>query len=119
MEEKADIWFQGWSADRPNPYWNDLAEELIRRFGDSACVNVVGSFNKLKQTRTVLDYQENFEDLRSGMMKLNPARNEAYLINSFVSGLDEEIQPVLMMLKPPDLTYAFLQARMEEASIDA
>ncbi|CAN1751344.1 Transposon Ty3-I Gag-Pol polyprotein [Linum perenne] len=119
LEDKADIWFQGWSADRPNPYWDDLTEELIRRFSDSACVNVVGSFNKLKQTGTVLDYQEKFEDLRSRMMKLNPALNEAYFINSFISGLDEEIQPVLLMLQPPDLTTAFLQARMEEASIEA
>ncbi|CAN1821061.1 hypothetical protein LINPERHAP1_LOCUS29356 [Linum perenne] len=67
----------------------------------------------------MLEYQERFEDLRSKMLKRNPTLNETYFINSFISGLDDEIQPVLMMLKPPDLTNAFLHARIEEASIEA
>ncbi|CAN1762659.1 hypothetical protein LINPERHAP1_LOCUS8473 [Linum perenne] len=61
----------------------------------------------------MLEYQEKFEELRSRMLKLTPTLNEGYFVNSFISGLDEEIQPVLLMLKPPDLTDAFLQARME------
>ncbi|CAN1845235.1 Transposon Tf2-9 polyprotein [Linum perenne] len=48
------------------------------------------------------------------MLKLNPTLGEAYFVQSFISGLDEEIQPVLLMLGRPDLNTAFLQARMEE-----
>ncbi|CAN1725510.1 hypothetical protein LINPERHAP1_LOCUS111 [Linum perenne] len=67
----------------------------------------------------MLEYQEKFEDLRSRMLKLNPTLNETYFIDSFISGLDDEIQLNLMMLKPTYLNDEFLQARMEEASIEA
>ena len=64
LEGRADIWYQGWAGDRQNLQWETLVEELLKMFGDSSYVNVVASFNKLKQTGSVVEYREKFEDLR-------------------------------------------------------
>ncbi|CAN0908672.1 hypothetical protein LINGRAHAP2_LOCUS25399, partial [Linum grandiflorum] len=119
LEDRADVWFQGWSSGKETLVWEEFSAELLRRFGDSGSLNIVGAFNKLRQTGTVIAYQERFEELRSQMLRLNPALGEEYFVKSFISGLDDEIQPVLMMMEPANLTTAFLQARMEESSMEA
>jgi hypothetical protein len=52
----------------------------------------VEEFNKLIQDRSVDDYIERFEELRSLMNALNPSLTESYYISSFISGLKEDIK---------------------------
>lgn len=59
-------------------------------------------------------YQEMFEELKSLMMLKNPLLNETYFISSFISGLREEIKPMVKMLSPTSLTKAFEIAQLQE-----
>ena len=76
-------------------------------------------FNKLIQDKSVDDYIERFEELRSLMSALNPSLAESYYVSSFISGLKEDIKPMLKILKPSNVLMAFEQARWQEESNNA
>lgn len=61
---------------------------------------MVAEFNKLRQTDSVLAYQEQFEELRALMLVSNNSLSEQYFISSFISGLKEEIKFVVQMFLP-------------------
>ncbi|CAL1379503.1 unnamed protein product [Linum trigynum] len=119
LEGRAYTWFEGWSFRRLPLIWGYFVDELLHRFGHQEQLNVVAAFNKLRQTSSVARYQEEFEDLRSRLLRLNPELNEHYFIMSFLGGLDDEIQPRVQVLNPPTLACAFYQARLEESAIEA
>jgi len=79
----------------------------------------VEEFNKLIQDKSVDDYIERFEELRSLMSALNPSLAESYYVSSFISGLKEDIKPMLKILKPSNVLMAFEQARWQEESNNA
>ncbi|CAL1382814.1 unnamed protein product [Linum trigynum] len=119
LEGRAHTWFEGWSFRRFPLIWGQFVEELLHRFGNQEQLNVVAAFNQLRQTTTLSRYQEEFEDLRSRILRLNPDLNEYYFVMSFMGGLDDEIQPRVQVLNPPTLACAFYQARLEESPIEA
>ncbi|CAL1413314.1 unnamed protein product [Linum trigynum] len=119
LERKADVWFKGWSVEHEDWLWGEFVAELVRRFEDVSMGGVVGEFNKLRQRGSLLDYQEKFDDLRSQMIAYNPAFTEDYFISSFISGLEDELRPVVTMLRPQSLSQAYLMAKLEEASNEA
>ena len=118
LEGKADIWFEG--LIRENESWMDLeefAQILCRRFGSRE--DSVEEFNKLIQDKSVDDYIERFEELRSVMSALNSSLTEFYYVSSFINGLKEDIKPMLKILKPSNVLMAFEQARWQEESNNA
>ena len=72
---------------------------------------MVEEFNKLKQEKSLEDYMEKFEELKSLMSSWNPSVPEAYYVSSFINGLKEDIRPMLKILKPKTLIQAFEQAK--------
>lgn len=50
------------------------------------------------------------------LMKI-PQLEESYFVSSFVSGLKEEIKPMLKMLKLTELSATFETARLQEYSL--
>lgn len=62
------------------------------------------------QEGSVDEYVEKFKELKSP---------ESYYISSFVSGLKEDIKPMLKILKPMALTIAFEQAKWQQESNNA
>ena len=57
-------------------------------------MDVIDEFNKLKQG-IVQTYQLKFEELRSLMMIHNPHLIEEYYVSSFISGLGDEVRPMV------------------------
>jgi hypothetical protein len=118
LEGKADVWFEGlvWENDSWID-WEEFAQTLCKRFGNRE--DSVEEFNKLIQDRSVDDYIERFEELRSLMNALNPSLTESYYISSFISGLKEDIKSMLKILKPSNVLMAFEQATWQEESNNA
>lgn len=107
LEGKVDIWFQGIKLSLGKPNWEDFKENLTSRFGGRCRRDVVEEFNKLQQKGSLVEYQEQFEELRSLMMGKNPHLSESYFVSSFISGLKVEIKPMLHLLKPITFQRAF------------
>ncbi|CAI9102157.1 OLC1v1000379C1 [Oldenlandia corymbosa var. corymbosa] len=79
--------------------------------------DVVGEFHDLKQTTTVAEYQEKFEELRDLMVERNYGLSEGYLVSSFLSGLKSEVKESIANRKPETLYHAFNLARVQEIAI--
>ncbi|XP_020097231.1 uncharacterized protein LOC109716293 [Ananas comosus] len=119
LEAKADTWFQGYLAEKEVISWAELAEEVCRRFDVRGLVDVVEEFNKLVQTGTVEEYQEQFEDLRARLLTTKSQFSPEYFLSSFLSGLKDEIKSAVKMLQPRTLAQAFEQAKLQEQTMAA
>jgi len=86
------------------------------RFNEVSIFDAVGRFHNLKQTYSVTDYVEKFEELMSLVKRNNPSLTDDYFVSSFVSSLKDNIQHHLQCYKPPSLYQAFWYAkRLEQA----
>nr|GEV01627.1 hypothetical protein [Tanacetum cinerariifolium] len=83
---------------------------LETRFGPSSYDNHQAALFKLKQTSTVTAYQTEFERLCNCVVGLPP---EA-LLNCFISGLRQDIQQELSILRPHTITQAIGLAKLIE-----
>nr|XP_027081138.1 uncharacterized protein LOC113703854 [Coffea arabica] len=117
LEGRADKWFQGVKIEKPMLSWEEFVDLLCRRFNDRTCRDIVEEFNKLQQIGNVEEYQEKFEELKALMMMTNRNMDETYFISSFISGLKEEIKPMIKMLKPATLAEAFELSQWQEYSL--
>ncbi|KAL3527962.1 hypothetical protein ACH5RR_012618 [Cinchona calisaya] len=118
LDGKVDVWFQSNKLSKGSISWDEFCKALVRRFGDKALKDEVEEFNKLQQERTVTKYQEKFEELEALMLQKDPRLTEQYFISSFLSGLKEEITPIVKMLKSQTLLDAFGIAKLQERSIE-
>ncbi|XP_027088526.2 uncharacterized protein [Coffea arabica] len=97
--------------------WKEFEESLCKRFGNKICKDIVEEFNKIQQNGSVEDYQEKFEKLKPLMLMKNPQLDEGYFVSSFISGLKEEIKPIIRMLKPTELSAAYEMVQLQEYSL--
>lgn len=74
----------------------------------------IEEFNKFSQIGMILEYQEQFEYLRSLMNADNPTLLERFFIGKFINGLKLELQPMIRLLKPCALNQAFEQTLLQE-----
>ncbi|GKC64326.1 retrotransposon gag protein [Tanacetum coccineum] len=90
--------------------WEAFTRALETRFGPSSYDNHQAALFKLKQTSTVTAYQTEFERLSNCVVGLPP---EA-LLNCFLSGLRQDIQQELSILRPHTITQAIGLAKLIE-----
>ena len=115
LEGKAEIWFEGYMCGvEINLEWEEFSRAICSRFGNR--VDIVEEFNKLTHEGGIEEYVERFEELKSLMHSLNSLLPESYYISSFISGLKEDIKPMLKILKPETLMKNFDQAKWQEES---
>ncbi|CAL1376332.1 unnamed protein product [Linum trigynum] len=113
FDHRPAIWFEGLKSCRKELVWGEFAISLCSRFSDWESGGIVGEFKRLRQRGSLIEYHENFEDLKSHMLRYNPALTEEFFISSFISGLQEELRPIVKMLQPQTLAQAYHQAQFE------
>ncbi|KAK9081672.1 hypothetical protein Syun_030890 [Stephania yunnanensis] len=88
--------------------WADFTAALNNRFGPSNFLNYEASLFKLKQSSSLEQYIEDFEALSTrttGLSQLN-------LLNCFISGVKDDIQRELLLLRPQTLREAMGMAKV-------
>nr|CAD1843416.1 unnamed protein product [Ananas comosus var. bracteatus] len=115
---RAHRWKEGYLIDKPDITWEELVEAVCRRFDGSDLGRMIREFNKLTQTSTVERYQERFEELRTRMLYLNPTISERHFIESYISGLKEELVPFIDLSRPTTLEEVYEQAKLHERALE-
>jgi hypothetical protein len=87
MEREALTWYYWLKESSPMTKWGDFLEALRTRFGPLAYEDPVGLFTKLRQTRSVEDYQIDFKILSNKISGVS----EEFRISTFLSGLKDEL----------------------------
>ncbi|GJU27456.1 reverse transcriptase domain-containing protein [Tanacetum coccineum] len=94
--------------------WDTFLDSVKNRFGPSKYEDPRGALSKLLQTRTVAQYQSEFEKLVNRVTDIF----ENLLISFYVSGLKPNLPQELLVAKPTNLGDAFALARVTEARLD-
>jgi len=117
IKGKAEFWWRGTGCSAAHLPWHQFCTMLGERFNETSTCDAIGQFHNLKQTHSVNDYVEKFEELMSLVKRTNPALTEAYFVSSFISGLKDYIQHHSQCYKPTTLSKAFWYAkRLEQAN---
>lgn len=119
FNEVVDAWFQGCLSIRREYTWEEFSEKLCERFGERSVADTIEEFNKLRQTGSVGTYLKKFEELRAYMVSHNHHLSEAYFVSSFMSGLNEELRPMVKMMKLQTVEQASESARLQEMMVEA
>ncbi|GKB94316.1 ty3-gypsy retrotransposon protein [Tanacetum coccineum] len=90
--------------------WDAFTRALKTHFGPSTYDNHQATLFKLRQTSTVTAYQTEFERLSNFVVGLPPDA----LLNCFLSGLRNDIQQELSILRPQSITQAIGLAKLIE-----
>ncbi|GKF46047.1 retrotransposon-related protein [Tanacetum coccineum] len=94
--------------------WPRFEESVKNWFGPSKYEDPQGALSKLLQTKTVADYQGEFEKLMNRVTNIS----EALLISFYISGLKLPLQRELLVSKLTTLGDAFALARVTEARLE-
>ena len=120
VNDMADSWYQGWlNTRRFEVNWVEFAEDLCEHFVERSMTDAIEEFNKLRQERSVVEYQILFEELRSLMWRSQPTLMEHYFVSSFISGLKDELRPIVKMMQPATVRQAAEKARLQELALEA
>ena len=93
--------------------WELFKEELWARFGPTECEDFDEALSKVRQIRSLHDYQKEFERLGNRVH----GWSQKVLFGSFMGGLRSEISETIHMLKPKTLKEATSLARMKDEQL--
>lgn len=108
-------WFQWLHATDQLTNWNDFDRKIEIQFGPSSFFNHEAALFKLKQSSALTAYLHDFECLSTRVTSLS----QQSLLNYFLSGLRDEIQRELYLLKPSDLHDVIVMAKLVKDKLQA
>lgn len=111
MQGSTLAWYKWMHSNHQLSSWDAFTRDLELRFGPPTFSNHQAALFKLKQTGTVMDYQQQFESLSNRVEGLPPTA----LLNCFISGLKMDIQREIAVLQPKSLPQAIGMAKLLEA----
>jgi hypothetical protein len=94
--------------------WDGILESVRNRFGPSKYKDPHGALSRLLQTRSVAEYQSEFEKLMNRVTGIS----NTLLISFYISGLKLSLQRELLVAKPMSLRDAFSLARVTKARLE-
>ncbi|KAG8362966.1 hypothetical protein BUALT_BualtUnG0018600 [Buddleja alternifolia] len=115
LEGKALQWHQVYMKSRLTreiPSWEVYVRALYDRFGALLYEDPMAELMNLKQTGSVKDYLDRFDELLN-----NVELSETYAISCFLAGLKNEIAIQVRMFKPKSLQEAISLSKLQEQSI--
>ncbi|KAK2975213.1 hypothetical protein RJ640_003008 [Escallonia rubra] len=115
---QAEFWYGTHSRARGKVSWPNFVRDLYARFSSLFRESIIGEFHKLRQTTTVEHFYNDFETLRSILVSEGRNLEEDYFIQSFISGLKDEIRLEVEKFDVGDLSRAIFLARKQEASLN-
>ncbi|KAK2974937.1 hypothetical protein RJ640_009219 [Escallonia rubra] len=118
FDGQAEFWYGTYIKARGKVSWPNFARDLHARFSSLFRESVIGEFHKLRQTTTVEQYYNDFETLRSILVSEGSKFEEDYFIQSFISGLKDEIRLEVEKFDVEDFSRAIFLARKQEASLN-
>ena len=118
LEGRVDVWYQSFKLVNGRVSWDDLYDSLLKRFGKNGGLDVQEEFNKLVQTRPLMEYLDKFKELKSMILYKNQNLGEGYFVSSFISGLRNELKPMVRLMKPSTLMDAIEIAQYQMQTIE-
>jgi len=88
------------------------------KFGKNKYASYRRQLRALRQTGTVTEYHEQFEQLRHQILLYNANLDEGFFVEEFVSGLRHDIRSAILLHRPEDLDTAATLALLQEEEFE-
>ncbi|KAG8378560.1 hypothetical protein BUALT_Bualt08G0149600 [Buddleja alternifolia] len=115
LEGKALQWHQVYMKSRLTrdvPLWKEYVRALHNRFGTLLYEDPMAELMNLKQTGTIREYLDRFDELLN-----NVELSENYAVSCYLAGLKNEIAIQVRMFKPKTLQEAVGLSKLQEQAI--
>ncbi|KAK2980948.1 hypothetical protein RJ640_025097 [Escallonia rubra] len=119
FEGQAEHWFGTYIKAKGRVHWGEFVRDLNSRFAKLFKESVIGEFHKLRQLGSVELYYNEFETLRSVLVNEGCRFDEVYYVQSFVSGLRDEIRLEIEKFELNGLSRAIYLARKQETALSS
>ncbi|KAK2991803.1 hypothetical protein RJ640_013134 [Escallonia rubra] len=117
FEDQVEYWYSTYIKPLGKVTWTQFVQDLYARFFNIGRDSVIGDFNQLRQTASVNEYYNYFEELRAQLVEEFGSLDEGYFIKSFIGGLKPEIRSHVEQFEVGTLTKAIHISRKEEVAI--
>lgn len=119
LEGRVNMWYHDYQESNATITWDQFMLDVCNRFQEGGHDNIIGEFNKLRQNESVEEYHENFEELKAFIVTKHRSFGKDYYIESFISGLNEEVAKMVQLLSSTTLTQAIYMAKIQEGLLKA
>ncbi|CAN6234028.1 unnamed protein product [Urochloa humidicola] len=113
----AAFWTQSIEADLRKCSWEMLCDSVVDRFERDQHNHVIHQFFHVKQSSSVSEYIELFDELIHQILAHDPYFSTDVITSRFVDGLKHEIKKVVLVHRPKDLDTASSLALLQEEVI--
>jgi len=110
----AAFWMQSIEADLRKCTWEDLCKDVVGRFEQDQYNYIIRQFFHVKQSGSVVEYVEIFDDLVHQLLAYDPCFSPTVITSRFVNGLKPSIKAVVLLHRPKDLDTASSLAILQE-----
>nr|ABD78322.1 polyprotein [Primula vulgaris] len=107
------VWYQNLEKSDLISSWDNLCDQMTKRFGENLNENPLDQLIKLKQRNSVKEYKSDFEIISNRVKDLS----EEHKLTYFICGLKEEIGLTVKMLFPKSIETAFSIAKYQEEKL--
>jgi hypothetical protein len=111
---RAKTWLQSSNLNLYLMNWPQFCELLCERFPSAGEHEAMEAFHLLKQTTTVNQYIDNFEDTMINMRHDHPYLTDHFFLLRFISGLKDYVKHMVKSHQPATLKVAYWHARQQE-----
>nr|XP_017233486.1 PREDICTED: uncharacterized protein LOC108207560 [Daucus carota subsp. sativus] len=114
LEGSARSWYHLYSLHNSLCDWENFADQFTQRFGMRKQELLVEKFKQLKQNNSMEQYYTEFEGMVGQLKEKIPSLTEEYFLESFIGGMQAEVQQVLKILTPKSREEAYKKAKYLE-----
>jgi hypothetical protein len=107
----AQTWWRSLRTPANFLHWTQFCTMVSNRFSLHSAHNSIEHFHHLKQTSSVADYIQIFEELMAMVQLDYPGFNKSYFVSSFIAGLKEGIKHYHIPHAPQTLCYTYWKGK--------
>jgi hypothetical protein len=115
---RAASWLQSSRAHSHYPIWETFCEVVTSKFDKNEHQNLIRQTDLIKQTSTLNEYYERFDELMHQLLAHDLAINPLYFSTKFCEGLKDEICIAVLVQRPVELETALAIAILQEEVTD-
>jgi hypothetical protein len=114
MEGNAALWYQAFKRRHGSPSWEKFTVVLLEEFGQDEYDGQMSKLMQLKQTGSVSEYRQAFEDCMYHLLAVDESLSIRWFVSQFVFGLRDDIRAGVRLQAPMSIARAASLARIQE-----
>ncbi len=111
---RATSWLRSSRAHEVFVDWSRFCEAVNQKFDRNQHRQLIRQLDQIKQTGSVSEFYERFDDLMNQLLTYDPMYNTLNLVHRFIEGLRFDIREAVLLHCPEDLESALVLALLQE-----